>query len=37
MLPDMSGEVLSRMAAGESIKKVHVAVGDNEKFVYDIG
>ena len=37
MLPDMSGEVLSRMAAGESIKKVHVGVGDNENFVYDIG
>ncbi len=37
MLPDMSGEVLSRMAAGESIKKVHVGVGENEKFVYDIG
>jgi len=36
MLPDMSGEVLSRMAAGESIKKVHVAVGENENFVYDI-
>lgn len=37
MLPDMSGEVLSRMAAGESIKKVHVAVGENENFAYDIG
>ena len=24
MLPEMSGEVLSRMAAGEAIKKVHV-------------
>jgi len=36
MLPDMSGEVLSRMAAGESIKKVHVGVGDEEKFVYEI-
>lgn len=36
MLPDMSGEVLSRMAAGEGIKKVHVAVGDGEKFVYEI-
>jgi hypothetical protein len=32
----MSGEVLSRMASGEGIKKVHVAVGDGEKFVYDI-
>ena len=36
MLPDMSGEVLSRMAAGESIKKVHVGVGEGEKFVYQI-
>ncbi len=36
MLPDMSGEVLSRMAAGESIKTVHVSVGEGEKFVYDI-
>ncbi|MDI1242334.1 MAG: type VI secretion system ATPase TssH, partial [bacterium] len=36
MLPDMSGEVLSRMAAGESIKKVHVGVGEGEKFVYDV-
>jgi type VI secretion system protein VasG len=36
MLPDMSGEVLSRMAAGESIKKVHVGVGENESFSYDI-
>jgi type VI secretion system protein VasG len=36
MLPDMSGEVLSRMASGEGITKVHVSVGENEKFVYDI-
>ncbi|HSU26422.1 MAG TPA: AAA family ATPase, partial [Pyrinomonadaceae bacterium] len=36
MLPDMSGEVLSRMASGEGIKRVHVSVGENEKFVYDI-
>jgi type VI secretion system protein VasG len=36
MLPDMSGEVLSRMAAGEGISKVHVTVGDGEKFVYKI-
>ena len=37
MLPDMSGEVLSKMAAGESIEKVHVGVDGNENFVYDIG
>ena len=36
LLPEMSGEVLSRMASGEGIKKVHVSVGDGEKFVYDI-
>ncbi len=37
LLPEMSGEVLSRMASGEGIKKVHVGVGEGEKFVYDIG
>jgi type VI secretion system protein VasG len=36
MLPDMSGEVLSRMASGQGISKVHVSVGDGEKFVYEI-
>jgi type VI secretion system protein VasG len=36
LLPEMSGEVLSRMASGEGIKKVHVTVGDGEKFVYEI-
>lgn len=36
LLPEMSGEVLSRMATGEGIKKVHVSVGEGEKFVYDI-
>jgi type VI secretion system protein VasG len=34
LLPEMSGEVLSRMASGEGIKKVHVSVGENEKFAY---
>ena len=34
LLPEMSGEVLSRMASGEGIKKAHVSVGDGEKFVY---
>jgi type VI secretion system protein VasG len=37
LLPEMSGEVLSRMASGDGIKKVHVTVGEGEKFVYDIG
>ena len=36
LLPEMSGEVLSRMASGEGIKNVHVAVGENGNFVYDI-
>lgn len=36
MLPDMSGEVLTRMASGEGISKVHVSVGENENFVYQI-
>lgn len=36
LLPEMSGEVLSRMASGKGISKVHVSVGDGEKFVYDI-
>jgi type VI secretion system protein VasG len=36
LLPDMSGEVLSRMASGDGIKNVHVSVGENERFVYDI-
>lgn len=34
MLPEMSGEVLSRMANGESIGKVHVSVDENGKFAY---
>lgn len=36
MLPDMSGEVLSRMASGEGISKVHVSVGEDENFSYQI-
>ncbi len=36
LLPEMSGEVLSRMASGEGIKNVHVAVGETGNFVYDI-
>ncbi len=34
LLPEMSGEVLSRMASGEGIAKVHVGVDKDEKFVY---
>lgn len=36
LLPEMSGEVLSRMASGEGIKTVHVKVGDGGNFAYDI-
>jgi type VI secretion system protein VasG len=36
MLPDMSGEVLTRMASGEGIKNVHVGVDANESFTYQI-
>jgi type VI secretion system protein VasG len=36
LLPEMSGEVLSRMASGEGIKNVHVSVDGEEKFVYRI-
>ena len=36
LLPEMSGEVLSRMAAGEGIKKVHVTSADDGSFKYDI-
>ena len=34
LLPDMSGEVLSRMASGDGIKSVRVGVGEGEKFTY---
>lgn len=36
LLPAMSGEVLSRMAAGESIQKVHVGVGNEGNFAYTV-
>ncbi len=36
LLPEMSGEVLSRMASGNGISKVHVGVGEDENFKYDI-
>lgn len=36
LLPAMSGEVLSRMATGESIQKVHVGVGDDGNFAYTV-
>jgi type VI secretion system protein VasG len=36
LLPRMSTEVLSKMAAGEDITGIHVGVGDDENFVYEI-
>ena len=36
MLPEMSGEFLSRMAAGDPVKKVTVGVDENEKFKYEV-
>ena len=36
LLPEMSKELLSRMAAGEQIKEIKVSL-DGEGFVYDIG
>ena len=36
LLPEMSGEFLSRMAAGAALSKVHVSVGDGGRFQYDI-
>jgi type VI secretion system protein VasG len=34
MLPEMSGEILSRMANGDSISRINVGVGEEENFVY---
>jgi type VI secretion system protein VasG len=36
MLPEMSSEVLSRMAEGEAIKTIHVTSGENSNFAYQI-
>ncbi len=36
LLPEMSGEFLSRMATGEGVGKVHVKVAEDGKFAYDI-
>jgi type VI secretion system protein VasG len=36
MLPEMSGEVLSRMADGEAIKEIKVSSDENSKFAYEI-
>ncbi|HEV2864850.1 MAG TPA: type VI secretion system ATPase TssH [Pyrinomonadaceae bacterium] len=36
LLPDLSGEILSRMNAGERVSRVSVGVGGDGQFVYDI-
>jgi type VI secretion system protein VasG len=36
LLPEMSGEFLSRMATGQSVSRVHVAVNDHGAFQYHI-
>jgi len=36
LLPEMSGEFLSRMATGQAVSQVHVNVGDGGKFKYEI-
>ncbi|HVF89637.1 MAG TPA: type VI secretion system ATPase TssH, partial [Blastocatellia bacterium] len=36
LLPEMSGEFLSKMATGESISLVHVGVGEAGRFSYRI-
>jgi len=35
LLPEMSGEVLSRMAAGDGIRSVNISVDDSGKFAYN--
>jgi type VI secretion system protein VasG len=36
LLPEMSGEFLSRMAEGKTISQVHVSVGDGGGFKYEV-
>jgi type VI secretion system protein VasG len=36
LLPEISGELLSRLAAGQAFSKVHVSIGDQGKFDYEI-
>jgi type VI secretion system protein VasG len=36
LLPEMSGEFLSRMATGEPVSRVHISVADGAQFRYDI-
>ncbi|MEN3332483.1 MAG: type secretion system protein VasG [Blastocatellia bacterium] len=36
LLPEMSGEFLSRMASGQAVSQVHVNVGEGGQFKYEI-
>ncbi len=36
LLPEMSGQFLARMAAGQSIESAHVSVGDKGDFRYEV-
>jgi len=36
LLPEMSGQFLARMAAGQSITSAHVSVGDKGEFRYEV-
>ncbi len=36
LLPEMSGEFLSRMASGAGVSRVHISVGEGAKFKYEI-
>jgi len=36
LLPEMSGEFLSRMAVGENIRRVHVSVDPSSRFQYEV-
>jgi type VI secretion system protein VasG len=36
LLPEISGELLSRLASGQAFSKVHVSIGDRGKFEYEI-
>jgi len=34
LLPDMSRQILSRMAEGEKLQSIHVGIGENGAFSY---
>jgi type VI secretion system protein VasG len=36
LLPEMSGEFLAKMAAGQAVSRAHISVKDGGQFNYDI-